>query len=65
VGFRLPVAGVDLHEVERSLVAQALVRTQGNQTRAGELLGLNRDQVRYRIEKYKLTTLPSTSDTDD
>jgi two-component system response regulator AtoC len=54
VGFRLPASGVDLQEVERSLLEQALERTGGNQTRAGELLGLNRDQVRYRIEKFKL-----------
>jgi two-component system response regulator AtoC len=59
LGFRLPPAGVDIHQVERSLVEQALARTRGNQTRAGELLGLNRDQIRYRIEKFKLTT-PST-----
>jgi transcriptional regulator with GAF, ATPase, and Fis domain len=53
-GFQLPAAGIDIHEVERSLVQQALARTDGNQTRAGELLGLNRDQIRYRIEKFKL-----------
>ncbi len=52
--FRLPAAGLDIHELERSLVEQALQRTGGNQTRAGELLGLNRDQIRYRIEKFKL-----------
>ena len=53
-GFALPPAGLDIHEVERSLVEQALERTGGNQTRAGALLGLNRDQIRYRIEKFKL-----------
>jgi DNA-binding NtrC family response regulator len=52
--FRLPPSGLDIHELERSLVEQALERTGGNQTRAGELLGLNRDQIRYRIEKFKL-----------
>ena len=29
-------------------------RTGGNQTRAAALLGLNRDQIRYRIEKFGL-----------
>jgi transcriptional regulator with GAF, ATPase, and Fis domain len=62
VGFRLPAAGVDIHAVERSLVEQALERTSGNQTRAGELLGLNRDQIRYRIDKFKLARPPVTSD---
>jgi transcriptional regulator with PAS, ATPase and Fis domain len=61
-GFRLPAGGLDIHEVERSLVEQALARTGGNQTRAGELLGLNRDQIRYRIEKFKLGKPGSAGD---
>ena len=54
--FELPAKGVDLEKLERSLVIQALRRSGGNQTRAGALLGLNRDQIRYRIEKFSLTT---------
>ena len=38
----------------------ALERTQGNQTRAAALLGLHRDQIRYRMEKYGLLK-PQTS----
>jgi two-component system, NtrC family, response regulator AtoC len=53
--FRLPPEGVDLETVERQLVVQALHRAGGNQTQAGHLLGINRDQVRYRIEKFGLT----------
>jgi two-component system, NtrC family, response regulator AtoC len=56
--FELPATGVDLEQLERSLVIQALRRSGGNQTRAGSLLGLNRDQIRYRIEKFGLTTAP-------
>jgi DNA-binding NtrC family response regulator len=58
VEFELPPTGVDLEKLERSLVIQALRRTGGNQTRAGQLLGMNRDQIRYRIEKF---SLPATS----
>ena len=54
--FELPSTGVDLEKLERSLVIQALHRSGGNQTRAGALLGLNRDQIRYRIEKFSLNT---------
>ena len=54
--FELPAKGVDLEQLERSLVIQALKRSGGNQTRAGALLGLNRDQIRYRIEKFALAT---------
>ena len=50
----LPAGGIDLEQLERSLVIQALQRSGWNQTRAATLLGLNRDQIRYRIEKFKL-----------
>jgi two-component system response regulator AtoC len=50
--FRLPPEGVNLEAVERQLLVQALERAGGNQTQAGYLLGINRDQVRYRIEKF-------------
>jgi two-component system response regulator AtoC len=50
----LPATGIDLEQLERSLVVQALERSGWNQTRAAGLLGLNRDQIRYRIEKFKL-----------
>ena len=53
-GLSLPADGVNLEELERSLVVQALERSGGNQTRAATLLGLNRDQIRYRIEKFGL-----------
>ena len=51
----LPAGGLELEEVERSLVQQALDRAGWNQTRAAKLLGLNRDQIHYRIEKFKLS----------
>jgi DNA-binding protein Fis len=38
---------------------QALDRSGWNQTRAAGLLGLNRDQIRYRIEKFKLERVSS------
>ena len=50
----LPAAGVDLEQLERSLVVQALERSGWNQTKAAGMLGLNRDQIRYRVEKFKL-----------
>jgi two-component system, NtrC family, response regulator AtoC len=53
-GIPLPPDGVKLDDLERSLVVQALERCGGNQTRAAVLLGINRDQIRYRIEKFGL-----------
>ncbi len=47
----LPEAGLDLERVERELLLAALARAKGNKTAAARLLGLNRDQVRYRLKK--------------
>lgn len=51
--FRLPVEGIALEEVELSLVRQAIERSNGNQTKAAELLGISRDQLRYRLKKIE------------
>jgi len=59
-GVELPATGIDLEQLERSLVVQALERSGWNQTKAAALLGLNRDQIRYRIEKFKLERPAST-----
>jgi transcriptional regulator with PAS, ATPase and Fis domain len=53
-GINLPAGGINLEALERSLVVQALERAGWNQTKAATLLGLNRDQIRYRIEKFEL-----------
>ena len=53
-GINLPAGGINLEGLERSLVVQALERAGWNQTKAATLLGLNRDQIRYRIEKFEL-----------
>jgi transcriptional regulator with PAS, ATPase and Fis domain len=54
IPFTLPPEGLNLEELERQLLVQALERAGGNQTQAAQLLGINRDQVRYRIEKFGL-----------
>lgn len=55
--FPLPPEGVELESVEMSLVEQALRRSGGNQTRAAELLGISRDQLRYRLKKLESAPL--------
>jgi two-component system response regulator AtoC len=50
--LELPPEGIDVEALERDLVRQALERAQGNQNKAAQLLGMTRDQIRYRIEKY-------------
>ncbi len=50
--FILPPEGIQFEEMERSLVRQALERTNWNQTRAARLLGFTRDQMRYRVKQF-------------
>ncbi len=52
--FLLPAEGILLDQVEQDLVRQALERAGGNQSRAAALLGMSRDQIRYRLEKMGL-----------
>jgi DNA-binding NtrC family response regulator len=63
--FRLPAAGVNLEDVERQLLVQALERSNWNQTHAGQLLNINRDQVRYRIEKFGLRSKADAAPSSD
>lgn len=49
--FRLPPEGAPLDAIELTLIEQALVHSNGNQTRAAELLGITRDRLRYRLKK--------------
>jgi len=58
--FHLPAGGVSLDEVEMSMVRQAIERSGGNQTKAAELLGISRDQLRYRLKKLEETAAVPT-----
>ncbi len=44
--------GVDLEQLERELLVEALRIAEGNRTEAGRLLGLSRHQIRNRLKKY-------------
>ena len=52
---QLPKDGCVLSQVEKELIRQALDRTRWNQTQSAELLGITRDQIRYKISKYGLS----------
>ena len=53
--LEFPTEGVQLATVERDLLLRALSRTDWNVTHAARLLGLSRDTMRYRIDKFGLT----------
>jgi DNA-binding NtrC family response regulator len=50
--FKLPPGGVNFEEVERSLITQAMERTDNNITKSAKLLGLTFRTLQYRLEKY-------------
>ncbi len=54
--FTLPREGVDIESVFRSLIVQALDRTEDNQSQAARLLGISLPTLRYRMAKYGLKT---------
>jgi len=52
--FNLPANGLSLKDVERDLIAKALDKVEGNQTKAAKLLGISRDALRYKMQKFGL-----------
>ncbi len=52
--LRLPASGLDLAEVEKQLILQALEQARYNKSKAGKLLGLSRTQLRTRMKNYGL-----------
>jgi two-component system response regulator HydG len=53
--FDLPELGIDLEKVEMDLIRQALLRTNGNRSRSARLLGISRDTLLYRMQKYGIS----------
>ncbi|HSJ26047.1 MAG TPA: sigma-54 dependent transcriptional regulator [Longimicrobiales bacterium] len=51
-GIEIGPKGLDIEELERTLLMEALRRAEGNRTVAGRLLGLSRHQIRNRLRKY-------------
>jgi DNA-binding NtrC family response regulator len=52
LNFQLPPEGVNIEDVERELIRQALEMASGNQTHAARLLHLGIDAFRYRMKKF-------------
>jgi two-component system, NtrC family, response regulator AtoC len=57
-GFNLPPGGISMEKLEESLVKRALIIACGNQTKAARLLGMSRDSLRYRMQKFGIESPP-------
>ena len=63
--FRLPPEGVDFEDVERTLITQAMERTNNNITKSAKLLGLTFRTLQYRLEKYGIKKDGDGNDEDE
>jgi DNA-binding NtrC family response regulator len=54
VAVDFSAGGIELEQVESDLIRRAMEFTEGNQAQAARLLGLSRDALRYRLEKFGL-----------
>ncbi len=45
-------ASLNIEELEAWAIRQALARTNGNNTKAAEMLGINRDTLIKKLKKY-------------
>jgi len=54
VHIDFPDTGLSLEAVERALLVRALEKAGGNQSAAARLLGVSRDTLRYRMDKFGL-----------
>lgn len=50
--YPMPDGGLNLDEVQKQFLTQALKKTDGNQSRAAKLLGISRHTLRYRLVKF-------------
>jgi len=53
--FTIPPEGIDLAQLELDLIEQALEMAAGNRSKAARLLGITRDTLLYRMQKYGLS----------
>ena len=51
---KVPARGLNLEELEREILREALFQSRGNLSRAARMVGLSRDTLRYRVKKYGL-----------
>ena len=54
IGLKLPEEGIDLEQIEKEILLQALQKHDWNQTHAARYLNISRKTLIYRMEKFAL-----------
>ena len=54
-GVEIPEGGLNIEEVEKSLIRKALSKTEGNKSRAAELLGITRRKLYSMMERLGIS----------
>lgn len=54
LSFNLPEDGIDLEEMEKEIIRQALEKNGGNQSRTAKYLNITRNTLIYRMQKFGL-----------
>ncbi len=54
--FALPESGIDLEEIEKEIIYQALEKNNWNQTHTAKYLNVSRNTLIYRMQKFNLTS---------
>ena len=49
-----PIYDMVIRSVEKPLIELVMKHAEGNQTRAAELLGINRNTLRNKIKQYRI-----------
>ena len=52
--INFPDQGISFEDVEKELILKAMEKSNGNQTKAAQLLGITRSALLYRAQKYQL-----------
>lgn len=63
--FALPPNGINFEDVERSLIMQAMERTDNNITKSAKLLGLTFRTLQYRLEKFGIKRDESATEEEE
>jgi DNA-binding NtrC family response regulator len=56
----VPVAPMSLHEMEKQLILSVLQHTDGNRTRAAEILGISREGLRTKLQRLQIPSTPDS-----